>query len=325
MELVSCLPDANTPAVCRSADQVRRVLTSDRWVPRLAITGDLNQYALGPVLLTMEPQEHDRYKAELVPAFGPRAVAAWAPRIESVAEQLLKTSRAAGWRLGDDFARPLAARVALSFVGLDVTREDEIRKLVDPIFQSGTLRAAQLARIGVRLFRIFKADTMEGELLADGELIPLLFRQSNSLGLDLRSSAVTVLIAGTEPTARAVLASIAAVGKREGETKSLPEICTDAIRSAGIFPVVQRESSAIDDRSTVLGLSLNPVETSGEERAYPFGFGRHFCLGANWVRQVCVSAVTAWMRQPSVPKLDEVFQEDTVSFIGGITEIRTSC
>ena len=78
-------------------------------------------------LLELEPPDHTRLRALVARAFTSRAVAAWAPRIDAIAHDLLDRVEGRPFDLVADYAEPLPLRVIAELLGAEPADAPRLR------------------------------------------------------------------------------------------------------------------------------------------------------------------------------------------------------
>ena len=79
-----------------------------------------------------------------------------------------------------------------------------------------------------------------------------------------------------------------------------------AIGVSEILSYVPRISKHPGSGNDKLLVSLQPHDKDGSIEHFPFGFGRHFCLGANWVRLICRVAIRTLNERFQIARIPHV-------------------
>jgi cytochrome P450 len=297
---------------------VRRILCSAEWLPDLGIAENFRKQSDVPVLLALSGVAHDVHRHRVDRPFLPASVAEWSNVIAKVADSLPEISGAGVIQAGSDFARPLAVTTACKFVGVSAHSAKEVSRIVDPLFSAQPLSEARQALCGFRLYRMVKKELEVSAADRDHEHCLL-----NALGKtpeDAVAVSLSMLTAGTEVTARAILACIVHFGRtglRDASQITNGSI-DQAITDSKILTHVNRIHSRSSQKQRV---SLCPVQANGAPRDIPFGFGHHFCLGASWVREVCRCAIASLVSRFGEIRIESISrssQDGSSALVGGI-------
>jgi cytochrome P450 len=299
-------------SVTEAAD-AKRIFASKDWAPAVPLLNAFDLAKLSfPVLVGLGPELHDQHKRAIGPAFLPVRMEEWDPVLSISAHELLE-GRQGPMFLGADYARPLATRVACLLVGIDPALSPQVRRIVAPLFGNPTLSESAQRLVGLRLYRLL----MKNEIFADpGSPVPILAQEVATQG-DRLAAAFSMLTAGTELVARAILAVLSAEMGVNGRSTRLSSVEVNrAISESEIIPMVLRRHSLTDRE---IGVSLRPTLGEGS-LTLPFGFGRHHCLGASWCRVVCRIATETIERHGSI-EITDIDRMPAGQTLGGIREL----
>jgi cytochrome P450 len=286
----------------------------------------------GAGLLYSDPPRHTEIRKLLSGAFTAEAVDRLRPLVESIVRERLDDAELAG-RIDvvADLALPLAISVMGTIVGVPAEDRGWIKDCCDEIsrFSGGQVHAATSASVGLRavyafLEQAFDAPRTPGDLFelllqADGRGRRLLDDQ------EIRSTAVTMLIAGYETTVRligngavALLAHPDQLEAFRGRPELAPQAVEEILRFDGPFDWILRRVKGAASIGTVdvgpddlVALSLvsanrDPARfaaadtfdiTRPPQRHVAFGSGLHFCLGAPIARMEAEVALTELFRR----------------------------
>jgi len=319
--------------IASSDSAVRSALTSAALEPVPVVEAASTLLRHGgsiPILLNLPAEEHRRRRRAIAPAFTRGALQPWSQSVETLSGELMRhVPRGAPISLKATYSLPLALGTACQFVGVSPELEGEVERRVETFFgqgstppQSASLAGLRLVRLVVDAFRKAEPEPRREGLRSSSTA---LCRLEPDIREDAIAAAVSVLMAGTEMTSRAILACVAqqvplGVGDAEASPTELSDEHIDmAILQSQLLPAVLRQSVAPERDSEVVTVKLQPddLATGG----YPFGLGVHHCLGAHWVRLVSRVATQAFLRSAGAFELVDVFYEREAVGIGGISDI----
>jgi cytochrome P450 len=282
----------------------------------------LERNPLADSLLVVDPPAHDRLRAVVAHAFGPRAMARLEPRVREIAGELaqdLAEQGSADFQAA--FAGPLPARIMAEILGLDPSLHVHFKRwtddasaispaIVDPariaLIRATISEMEDYFREVIRTRRRHPGDDMisglvhppgTGQPLSDEELLSFLF----------------VLLAAGLETTMYFLANImrALIGRPDDASRlaadqaHIPKFVEEVLRhdspGHGTFRVttqpVELAGTTIPAGALVL---LLMASSNRDERRFPdadrfdmdrqherplaFGYGIHFCLGAPLAR-----------------------------------------
>ncbi|GGQ20632.1 nocardicin N-oxygenase [Actinomadura coerulea] len=284
------------------------------------------------VLFEMDPPEHTRLRRAVAQAFNRRRVEAMGAGIEEVVDGLLDETAAAGPPA--DLVQTLCAPLPLTDICelLGVPREDRysFRGWAETIMalRGHSPREIDRARAAIQRYfadlvaarRADPADDLVSELLTARD------REERITEAELVRLAITLLIAGHGPTMNQLARSVYALLTRPEMYAALhrdPELVTTAVeellRTVPSVPVatprlalrdVEIGGVPIPAGSTVAVSSLaanrdpalftDPEVTDlgrTENRHLTFGYGPHFCVGAQLARTELRTALAALTRR----------------------------
>ena len=284
--------------------------------------------------IAYDPPEHTRYRLLLHPHFSRRAVERLAPRIRSLAAELVAAVAGAG---ECDFVRavaiPLPAEVFLTMFGLPPADRDRLIRWKDVIINTAGIHGAEQAsqdaagaagelceyligHIAARraeggtddLLSQLLADTGE-DRLTDHELLGLCF-QAVLAGLDTVTSALAnaFAILATRPDLRRQLVehpdlvpgAVEELLRVDGPVMTLPRVAVEDVELAGVkvaagCPV--HVALAVANRDPGEHREPDAVDFRRGEPHLAFGLGPHFCLGTHLARLEMQAVLTEWHRR----------------------------
>jgi cytochrome P450 len=291
--------------------------------------------------LAMDPPKHTRMRALVSRAFTPRRVADLGPRILELTRRHLEPALEQGsFDFVGDFAGKLPMDVVSELLGVPEADRAELRRLADTVVHredgvldvppAGMLAALQLGQYYAELIaerRRRRTDdltsalldaTVDGELLADEEIIAFLF-----LMVVAGNETTTKLLANTlywgwrNPDQLAKpLADPARVRDWVAETLRYDTSSQVIARTAAIDLVAHGQTVPSGDRVLLLVGSANR-----DPRAFPvpdrydldrdtsssvsFGGGHHYCLGAPLAQLEAQIALGEFVRRVARYDVDE--------------------
>ncbi len=312
---------------------------------------------ISALLIFLDPPDHTRVRNLVSKAFSQRRVNALRPHIEAIAEDILDhTFGSEKFELMSDFAIPFPLHVITEMLGVP---HDDIRMFkrwstclmtfFDPLNGPASVADAKVAfeELDAYLSRLFESrkrnprDDMVSALVAAHE-------EGNSLsGLELLAVVSLILLAGNETLTNFIGNSVIALIRNPVELERLrrePALIESAVEELLRYdsPVqathrVLTEDTKIDGvnlrkGSVVLCLlgSANHDSTVFEDpqkldlRRTPnphlaFGYGTHYCLGAQLARIECQVALTSLLERfpKNITAADELITWNSSIFLRG--------
>ena len=277
--------------------EVRRIMSSPEWRPvvpgGMALMPDSTEPT---VLLNLEGPVHRAHRQKISDLFAPRAMPVWEATISEIAQRALHGLPSSRFQLGESFARPLAQQCAFSPAGT-------------PAYQK---------RVGLKLIRLLQSSSRTNQDR------PVLMDYMEEFPEDATITSLTMLTAGTEVLARGLLACIANASARIGPAE--PSILMtnteidSAISHSEVLSTVRRVHS--DTSVGSCNISLRPTQSGSLTVPIPFGWGPHYCLGANWTRLICRTGVRILSEQLSSLTIErQIHSCDSTEVVSGIVEV----
>lgn len=274
-------------------------------------------------LFYMDPPRHDLLRALVAKAFTPRRAAALEPVVRELARGLLAKVAAQGrCELVHDYAAPLATQVIGALLGVPEDDRWQFRLWAEKIEQRdpgvGVEQAAQEQQAAIEAIRVYlralverrrgapEDDLLSGLIAAEVEGERLTDEQVVDLGYQL-------MIAGNDTTAALISNGALRLLEHPDQRRKLaenPALVPNAVEEMCRYdaPTVQ-SPPRLTTRDTLLHGRRIPkgspvvliwLSANHDERRFPeperfdvtrqlgrhmgFGYGRHFCMGANLAR-----------------------------------------
>ena len=339
--------DGTTPIwfVTRHDDVLALLMDDERFVldPALVLTPEELEENRGPIpaelnarvntnLLTKDGADHRRLRRLVTKAFTPRMVAALAPRIQEIADELLDAVEAQGeMDLVDSFAFPLPIIVIAELLGIPSADRGRFRVWSNS-FVSPLLTEEDLARFiehSEEFLGYLRALFDERRLEPADDLVSALVQaeeQGDSLSEDeLYSMVVLLIVAGHETTVSLIANAVLALLSHPGELAKLrrdPGLLAAAVEELLRFdsPVERTLTRWVAQDGELGGQTMKRGElviavlgsanrddaryrdaarldlTREDTKHLAFGRGTHFCLGAPLARleaQIALAALFA--------------------------------
>jgi P450-derived glycosyltransferase activator len=336
-----------------SHDVCNRVLRDRRFGARSEDAPPVNADGFSLSFLEMNPPDHTRLRRLVTPAFGPRRVAAYRPRIEKTVHQLLDDVDGT-FDLVSAFAAPLPITVISDLLGVPHERAGDFARYgatigsaldgIRSVSHARELMAAdaELRQMFAELFALRRRepsdDVVSVIVAAEGmqqvqpeEMVPLcilLLIAGFETTVNLISNAVTALLAHPEQWA-AVCADPGLAGAAVEETLRYD-------------PPVQRTSRAaledvdLDGRSvrrnelvvTLIGAANRDPDVYHDPARFDitrpqtvehlaFSGGIHYCLGQALARlEATIALETLVQRMPSLHRAGRIVRRDATTIRG---------
>jgi P450-derived glycosyltransferase activator len=302
--------------------------------------------------LEMNPPEHTRLRRLVAPAFSPKQMAAYRPRIEKTVHQLLDEADGE-FDLVRRFAAPLPIAVISDLLGVPSGRADDFARFgatigsaLDGIRSMSHARdlmaaSAELERLFSELFDLRRRepsdDIVSAIVAAEGEQV-----QPN----EMISLCVLLLIAGFETTVNLISNATLALLDHPDQWGALcadPELADGAVEETLRFdPPVQRTSRValeeleVDGRTvrkdqwivTLIGAANRDPDVYTDPARYDIGrtrstehlafsSGIHYCLGQPLARlEATIALGTLAERLPTLRRAGKVVRRNATTIRG---------
>ena len=278
-----------------------------------------------------DPPQHTFYRGLVQQAFTPRAIAAWAERIEAIAEELLDArADATAWDLHDDYAFPLPVIVIVEMLGVPGDDLRRFKRWSDVAVEAMGARdptpwAAEMGELAAYLMDVIRQRRAEPR---DDLIGALVAAEQDGRGLadtDVLSVVNQLFVGGNETTTSLITNMVWRLLADRALWERLlaePELADAAVEESLRFdpPVlglyrtttrdVEMEGGTIPEGAKVMAhyaaanrdaeAFASPDEFSldrGRNRHLSFGLGVHFCLGAPLARLEARIALRALLRR----------------------------
>ncbi len=284
--------------------------------------GDLNPVPGAPWILEMDPPDHTRVRKLVNKAFTPRLIKALEPRLRSITQELLGPLRSAGeFDFVRAFSTPLPVIVIAEMLGVEPERRDEFKRWSDDVV-SGTNRPSaahereRIRRSGAELRAYFEDAIAQRRAAPREDLITALVRAEEERQMltsnEILALTVVLLLAGNETTTNllgnAVLTLLehpAEAAKVRADRTLVPSLVEEVLRYESPVQVIFRQTTReVELAGTTIPAGATVFLLLGsanrDEQKFPdpdrfdvtrnprdhlaFGYGIHYCLGAELAR-----------------------------------------
>ncbi|MEU7141099.1 cytochrome P450 [Nocardia sp. NPDC046473] len=296
-----------------------------------------------PSFLFLDPPDHTRLRRLVAKAFTPKVVAALAPTITTLVDDLLDRAAAAGWiDIVSELAYPLPVTVICELLGVPLSDEAQLGRWsslstrgLDPTLQ--TMSAAERAEIdhaGRDLYAYFESLAERRRADPGPDLLSQLIAAEDGGDQLTRdeviSTCVLLLVAGHETTVNLISNAILALLRHP---EHLTALRADPELAAGIIEETLRFDTPVQMVPRIAATELRIGDTDihqgdvvmmffaaahRDPAAFPdpdlfdptrdtrhlaFGLGAHFCLGAPLARLETRIALTRFAQRVQSPRL----------------------
>lgn len=287
-----------------------------------ALLGDMNPVPEAPSLIASDPPVHTRMRKLINKAFTPRLINSLGPRVREITLDLLQqVMEPNAFDLVHDLSSPLPVILIAEMLGVEPDRRDDFKRWSDDIVSAANRMYSpeeeQRIRKSIDEFRTYFQETIEARRKAPREdLITGLVKAEEEDQVltsgEVLGLAVLLLVAGNETTTNllgntmlALLSHPDQLAKVQADRALIPNTVEEALRYDGPVQGIFRQAvEDIDLAGTTIpaGSMVLPLFASANHDAtkFPdperfdvtrlidshlaFGFGIHFCLGAQLAR-----------------------------------------
>ena len=269
-------------------------------------------------IIYIDPPEHAKYRKLVQPAFTPGRLRALEERIIGLVRELLAAiDRGATVDFVEAFAAPLPMLVIADMLGVPGTDHDRFKRWSDAIIDAGTQPTPDNMAQSAELLAYFSEVLAERRQRPGDDLLSVLAHSEidgeRLEEFDLLMFCLTLLVAGNETTRNLLSHGALALAthpeqraRLAGDPALLPRAVEEMLRwgtpVASFMRVATRDTELRGtpiregDRLLMLYASANRDEdvfgadaesfevTRDASRHVAFGFGEHFCLGAQLAR-----------------------------------------
>ncbi|MFF5103852.1 cytochrome P450 [Streptomyces sp. NPDC000134] len=322
--------------VTRQAE-VKTVLGDSRFSRAASVQADIPRTQEWPNpggdILSLDPPEHARVRRLISGAFSRRNIERWRPRIEELVGEMVAGMRTAGSPvdLVDSLSMPLPITVICEMLGVPAADQHFFRRFSELVFSGAGVPAEDVEAATDALMsylaehiarhRAEPRDDLLSELIAARDE-----DESRLSEEELVTLGVTILAAGHETTANAIANSVLTLLAEDlwtsmarhpervgtaveellrfiplGGSESLPRIATEDVTlgevtvraGEAVFPAMV---SANFDENVFADPQILDLDRAHNPHL-AFGFGPHFCPGAQLARTEIRTALAALLRE----------------------------
>ncbi|HZP46521.1 MAG TPA: cytochrome P450 [Candidatus Binataceae bacterium] len=297
-----------------------QVFSSAEWITQSL--GDLKPVAEVPWMIEMDPPAHSRVRKLVSKAFTPRMVAQLEPRVRTLARELLSEIRGHGEvDFVRAFSGVYPVIVIAEMLGVEPERRADFRRWSDNIVAATNRPSDEAQRAAIRASNTAMLDYLDAAIAdrrrhpREDLLTALVRAEEEAQTLSARevlAMAVLILVAGNETTMNLMGNTLVNLHPRPELTarvrrdpRLIPQLLEEVLRYDSPVQIVFRRTTqpvemagaAMPADAAVLVLlgsanrdpekfpdadRFDPTRDASEHLA--FGFGTHYCLGAQLAR-----------------------------------------
>jgi cytochrome P450 len=235
--------------------------------------------------ITSDPPFHALARGMLLPAFGPRAIAAVEPFTRDLCRELLaQTDGQPTFDAATEYARHIPVQVIVRFLGFPAEDADSFRQFIRLVLEDVDTSAGDEEREAMFAELDAYMDAQIDDHIARPRDDLTSFLIDAEIGGDklsrehIRGTMILLMIAGIDTTWSAIGASLWHLAQHPGDRRwlLLP------------FPAANRDPAFFEDPDVV---RLDRTQN----RHAAFGLGRHRCLGSHLARMELRVALEEWL------------------------------
>lgn len=330
------------------------------------MTGDLNPFPpQAPALVSTDPPDHTRLRKLVNRAFTPRRVASLELHIREVVRQLLERMAAqSACDLIRDFAAPLPGIIIAELMGVEPERRGDFKRWAEDIVRGcggagipqeehGKIRQSltdfrTYLQAAIASYRRRPGDNLLSDLVRAEEENQTLTAE------EIMSLAILVQLGGNETTTDLLGNAVLALfqhpqefAKVQADLTLVSQLAEEAVRyEAPVQWLMRQTTQETELAGTKLPAGAIVMALFGsanrDERKFPdpdrfdisrnteghvgFGFGIHFCLGAQLARLIARVALEELLRRfPRLSWRDEQVTRSESFFLRGLKSLPLVC